>query len=152
MKFALKDRHFLAFILILAGLSVFIFYNFPKQEQYYMNADEGMYFKRATIINEYGLNGFPKITNDFIVNEWQHYTPNPCRYLYYMTAALFVGLNPTIESLSFLSLFCFIITGLIMYIYIKKLENEKTAFFIRLLNLSCNPSNNDGLRDSGGKY
>lgn len=133
MTLGFKDKHFVSFLIILACISIFIFKNFPKPEQYYTTADEGIYFERSMIINEMGLNGFSKITNDFISIEQQHYTPNPCRYLYYMWGALFVGLSPTIDSLSILSLFCFFITGLILYIYIKKLENEKIAFFASII-------------------
>lgn len=133
MTLGFKDKHFVSFLVILVCISIFIFKNFPTPGQYYATADEGMYFKRSMIINEMGLKGFSKITDNFIFIEQEHNASNPCRYLYYMCGALFVGLSPKIDSLSILSLFYFFVTGLILYIYIKKLENEKIAFFTSIL-------------------
>lgn len=113
---------------VLYTIAIYIYTNFPTLNQYFYGADEGTYFRQALQVKVEGFSGFKILCDEFVQNANQEQLfPNPLRVGHILLATIAVSFNVSIQSLSFLSLFFFILLNTTVFIFLKKWFDEKTA-------------------------
>ncbi|GAB3509372.1 hypothetical protein [Emticicia fontis] len=113
---------------VLYAIAIYIYSNFPALNQYFYGADEGTYFRQALQVKVEGFSGFKILCDEFVQNANQEQLfPNPLRVGHILLATIAVSFNVSIQSLSFLSLFFFILLNTTLFIFLKKWFDEKTA-------------------------
>ena len=123
-----KYKFVLLFTYVLYATAIYIYSNFPDLNQYYYSADEGTYLRQALQVRVEGFSAFKSLCNDFVENKNQEQLfPNPLRVIHILLASIAVRFNTSIHSLSFLSLFFFILLNTSVFVFLKKWFNEQTA-------------------------
>lgn len=124
----------ISFLFILYITTLVLIYNTPKEADYYYRADEGTYYRQAKAIKEHGITQIPVLVDAYIANKnFEQVAPHPLRLGHLCMAVLAITINDSISSLSYLSIFFYLIFVLIIYIYIKKWYGEVEAFIIGTL-------------------
>ncbi len=122
-----------AFGLVLAvSLAVAIRF-FPDPAMYHMVADEGAYYFQASTVRNEGLAGFRKLARDYLSDPVQQGLPAPNRVGHILLASLALRINPSIRSLSVLSLVCFAATTVAVFLFSWRHWNPLTACVIGVL-------------------
>ncbi|MFA6302898.1 MAG: glycosyltransferase family 39 protein [Legionella sp.] len=132
MVFFEKYNQYLAALVILL-IGVFSFLNFPAESAYHKGADEGNYYRQAKLLSTHGWAGFNNIANDFINTPNLHDTPHPLRLGSTLVSALFVHIHDAYSTLSFLSLFNFLLLLMGTYLFVKKYWGGTLALFTLIL-------------------
>ncbi len=131
MLFFKKHQQYLpaiTFFLLLLFSIFHIYSNFPTMGEYHMRNDEGNYFRQASLISQQGLDGYKTVMSDYLTHPEMYDTPTPLRIFHIQLASIAIDINPSITSLSFLSLGWFIALCIMSWFFIRKVKNEKTAF------------------------
>lgn len=115
----------LAILLFIATLIVIN--NFPKADEYSYGADEGIYLSQATAIKDSGIGGIKKLVEEYISKPEKHLFPPPLRVAHIYTLGILFSLKGSISIFSYYSLFCFLLTGVISFIFVRKFWGDKIA-------------------------
>lgn len=118
---------YILLVLLLFAASLTILNTFPAATEYYYGADEGIYLSQATAIKENGLGGLKKITEEYIAKPEKQLFPPPLRVLHIYIIGILLSFRDSITTFSYYSLFCFIATTIISFIFVRKFWGEKIA-------------------------
>lgn len=136
----MNNRNDYIFILLVILCAYLVFSSF-KYLVFYAQADEGHYFKYASIVKNGGLSAFHKIFQDHIDGKENWLCANPLRVAYiFMSAGWMRLFGETYLALSSLSLFCYLLTLGISYYFSKKYFGNMTALLFSTL-LAFSPLN-----------
>ncbi|MES2591413.1 MAG: glycosyltransferase family 39 protein [Bacteroidota bacterium] len=144
MKYLIKSYSFYFSVIFFFSLfvsTVLIVNSFPADNEYYINGDEGTYYKQAKQINEQGLSGFEANADVFLKDSYLSLYPPPIRLVHVFLASLALKFSDTIFSLSCLSLVYYIVHCIVCFFFIKKYWGVEAALlagiFICFSPLSC---------------
>ena len=96
-----------ATIILLTG--IFVLKALPDPRDYRTGADEGTYYRQAETLVREGTGGFERIARDFALSPSLQEYPNPLRVGTISVAAMALNVDDSYRSLSFVSLFSFLI-------------------------------------------
>jgi 4-amino-4-deoxy-L-arabinose transferase-like glycosyltransferase len=116
-----------AFLLVLAGALTYVIAHVPPAGGYQMAADEGIYYHQASAIVQAGPRAFAALANIYVGNEALQGGPSPLRIGHLVPAALVLRLNPSIVSLSILSVTCHALLCLAVFLFGQRLWDGRTA-------------------------
>jgi hypothetical protein len=116
-----------AFLLVLAGTLTYVAAHVPPAGGYQMGADEGMYYRQATAIAQAGPRAFAALGNIYVSNEALQSEPAPLRIGHLVAAALVLRVNPSVASLSALSLACYVLLCVAVFLFAGALWDGRTA-------------------------
>lgn len=120
---------FFSFILYLCTL--ILIYNIPKESDYYYRADEGTYYRQAKSIKEHGLSQISFLTEAYISNNnFEQIAPHPLRVGHLLFAIIAITIHDSISSLSYLSIFFYVIFTFINFLFFRKWYSDLHAFII----------------------
>jgi len=126
--------------IILIFFSVLFLFSHPLDEkQFSTTADEGYYFRYASLISEEGIAVYPKLIADYAHNEKTRFYPAPSRIGYLLPAALlFKMFGPSYSLLAGISLFSFLSFLIVFFYFCRKHFGNNIAVFSTVL-LSSSP-------------
>lgn len=113
--------------LMLAVAALIVIHNLPNVDQYYLGADEGVYFRQATVIKNEGWAGFKTLAQIYKTDLKEQAGPNPLRISHICILTNFLKLHNSITTLSYYSLLTFLALGVTNFIFIKKWWNTQVA-------------------------
>jgi 4-amino-4-deoxy-L-arabinose transferase-like glycosyltransferase len=126
-------RHLSIVIVVLLITAIHLASTFPSAAQYRWNADEGTYYRQAKAIQTLGPQGYAVLAERFIQDKGSHIFPPPLRILPVALDALALSVADSFASLSALSLFCFVLLGLVAYYYIRDMWDRNLAVIVVVL-------------------
>lgn len=117
------------------------------------NSDEGIYFAQAQTIKSEGFAGLKKIATEYVNDANLKLYPNPLRILHISITGFILSLSSdSIINLAYYSLFCFLATIVITFLFVKKFWDEKIALITSIF-MAFSPLNlglaRRALMDSG---
>jgi TPR repeat len=115
-----------AVVLVLSALN--ILHTFPTLNEYYFGADEGVYYRQATIVKERGLTGLRETVDQYLGAPATQIFPSPFRLGHLLLASVAVSLKDSIISLSYLSLACYVVLCVVSFVFASHFWPPKVAF------------------------
>ena len=128
-----RNKDILSYILLVILLAITFAISlgtFPEANTLFTgkNSDEGIYFAQAQAIKSEGLAGFKKIAVDYISDDNLKLYPNPLRILHILTAGIILSVfGGSVINLAYYSLFSFLATIVITFLFVRKFWDEKIA-------------------------
>jgi tetratricopeptide (TPR) repeat protein len=110
-----------AFLAVLAAALVVASRSLPAAGDYRMAADEGAYFRQATAVRDDGPRAFATLADRYLDDPALQGMPPPIRIGHLALAAAFLSVNPSIRSLSVLSLVCHAALALATFAFVWRL-------------------------------
>ena len=128
---------------VILGLILFsvvsVFLSIPSEEYYRTGADEGTYYRMASIVSRQGVWGIEDIGREYLKSEQAKLQPSPLRVGHILMTALWFNIFPqTYVSLAHYSFTCFIVFIAISFLFARKHFGEDVAYFFALL-ISSSP-------------
>ena len=124
-----KHKFTLFFFIVLYGITLILMRNVPALDDYYYRADEGTYLRQATAIKNEGVTKIAELTDAYILNAHSEQTfPHPLRIGHILLSAIVLNVYDSILSLSYLSIFFFVLIAITVFVFIKKWFDGRTAF------------------------
>lgn len=128
-----RNKDILSYILLVILLAITLVISlgtFPEANTLFTgkNSDEGIYFSQAQAIKSEGLAGFKKIAVDYINDDNLKLYPNPLRVLHILITGFILSIfGDSVINLAYYSLFSFLATIVITFLFVRKFWDEKIA-------------------------
>jgi len=122
-------------LIIFSAFSVYFF--IQKEDEFFKTADEGYYFKFATIIAQKGIVAFPSLIKSYASDIEAHLFPPPSRAGHILLTALWLKLfGASFIALAKFSFFCYFLFIIINFYFAKKFFGKDIAYLFALLSAS----------------
>src|SRR5262245_40602602 len=89
----------------------------PAEADYRLGADEGVYYRQALTILRDGPAGFVRLGDEYVRDAAAQIGPPPLRIGHLVTAAVFLAVRPAIGTLSILSLACYALLSVAVFLF-----------------------------------
>ncbi len=113
--------------------ALYLHAHFPSPEQYRPGADEGIFFRGATILLDRGPAGFGVLAREFLARPDLQIMPPPTRVGHLVLAAAALGVRRSFRALSMLSLAAHVLTVLVAYVFVRRWRGEPAAICAAIL-------------------
>ncbi len=123
----MKSRGLWAIVALLVCQSVYLYSHFPGPEQYMPAADEGTFFREATVVLDRGMAGWHALAQDFLARPELQVSPPPTRIGHVLLAAGALSIDRSFRMLSVLSLSAHVLTVLLTYGFVRRWSGDSTA-------------------------
>jgi dolichyl-phosphate-mannose-protein mannosyltransferase/tetratricopeptide repeat protein len=125
-----------AFALLLVCQMLWLARTFPTIEEYRPGADEGTYFRQASLVLDRGLTAFRDLGQEFVNDPQAQISPVPVRVGHLLTAAAALRIERSFRALSMLSLVCHGLLAAVTFVFVRRLWDERAAFAAGVLTLA----------------
>jgi len=116
-----------AFLLALAVALTYVSAHLPSETDYRLAADEGVYYRQAFTILCAGPRGFSRLADEYVRDGAAQIGPPPLRIGHIVTAAAALAVHPSIRSLSVLSLACYVLLCLLVFLFAAQFWDWRVA-------------------------
>jgi 4-amino-4-deoxy-L-arabinose transferase-like glycosyltransferase len=123
----MRSRGLWAIVVLLVCQSAYLYWSFPTPEQYRPAADEGTFFRAATVLLDRGPSGFHTLGQEFLTRPDLQLTPPPTRIGHLLLAAAALSIHRSFRSLSVLSLTAHALVTLATYFFVRRWCGDMAA-------------------------
>lgn len=107
-------------VVLLVCQSTYLYSHFPTPEQYRPSADEGTFFRGATVLLDRGPGGFRTLAQEFLASPDLQVMPAPTRVGHLVLAAGALAIQRSFRSLSMLSLIAYALVVLAAFVFVRR--------------------------------
>ena len=131
--------HYLIITCFIVFSIISVYICIPGEDNFYKSADEGYYFRFASIIAEKGISQFPFLIKYYTDNDMAYLYPIPSRVGHVLlTASWFKLFGTSFVSLAKFSFFCYLLFVLACFYFSRKFFDRSISYPFALL-LSSSP-------------
>ena len=129
----MRSRGLWLVVVLIVGHSAYLYARFPTAEQYRPAADEGTFFRAATVVLDRGPSGFRTLAEEFLARPDLQVTPPPTRIGHLLLSAGALSIHRSFRSLSMLSLVAHALVVIVTYLFVRRWCGETVAVFGAIL-------------------
>lgn len=115
------------FLAVLAAALIYASAHLPAASDYRLGADEGIYFRQALTVRADGPRGFVRLADEYVRNAGFQIGPPPLRIGHLLPAAAFLAVRPSMGALSVLSIVCYVLLCVAVFLFVSRLWDGRTA-------------------------
>src|SRR5215510_7583166 len=123
----MRSRGFWLTVVLLVCQSAYLYSHFPTPEQYRPAADEGTFFRGATMLLDRGPAGFRALAQEFLASPDLQVMPAPTRVGHLALAAGALSIDRSFRSLSMLSLIAYALAVLATFVFVRRWYGDLEA-------------------------
>jgi hypothetical protein len=123
----MKSRGLWLMLALLLCQSVYLSFRFPALEQYWPQADEGIFFRGGVTLLDHGPAGFQRLAQEFLARPDLQVSPPPLRVGHLLLSAGALSISRSFRALSVMSLAAYIAAVLVTYVFVRRWSGQMAA-------------------------